>query len=249
MSSVPSNERPGRAARLRRLLVDLGPTTPLLALATLGPLAGVAVLTATSPIWLPWFGSDAGSVFAFWLTGAGAAAVCLVPTHATSLAAGFLFGAGVGVAVAWLVVVLAAVLGFAICHRLVGSRATGALAGSPRAIAVHRALLGRGFWRTTWLIALLRLSPVLPFAATNLLMAAFGVRPLAFLLATALGIAPRAAAVAIVGAELSELDWQAGRNVWSTVFAIAATIAVVAVVGRIAGRALRRESQLAAGEP
>ena len=116
-----------------------------------------------------------------------------------------------------------------------------AVAASDDAQRVHGALLGRGFGRTVWLIALLRLSPVMPFAATNLLMAALGVRAAAFLSATAIGIAPRSIGVALVGAQLSELDWRAGGSVWSNVLAVAATLVVLWWVGRAARRALRQE--------
>jgi uncharacterized membrane protein YdjX (TVP38/TMEM64 family) len=119
-----------------------------------------------------------------------------------------------------------------------------AVAASDDAQRVHGALLGRGFGRTVWLVALLRLSPVMPFAATNLLMAALGVRAAAFLAATAIGIAPRSIGVALVGAQLSELDWQAGKgSPWSTVLAVAATVAVVWWIGKVSGRALRRETR------
>ncbi|MBX3465099.1 MAG: VTT domain-containing protein [Planctomycetes bacterium] len=237
----------GVAARVRRVLRDLGPTAPLFLLATAGPAAGVVALAATAATWLPWFGPDPGSVVAYWLGGACAAALCLLPTHATSLVAGYLFGASLGAAVAWLVVVLAASLSFALWQRWVGARAVRALAGSPRALAVHRALLGRGLGRTVWVIALLRLSPVMPFAATNLLLAAFGVRVLPFALATVLGTTPRAIGAAVVGAGLAELDWAAGASGWSQWLAIGATVLAVWVVGRIARRALRREAELAPG--
>jgi uncharacterized membrane protein YdjX (TVP38/TMEM64 family) len=235
----------GFVARLRRVLVDLGPTAPLLVVATVGPLLGVVALAATSAWWLPWFRHDLLSVVTFWLGGAVAAAACLLPTHATSLVAGYLFGGVLGSMVAWLVVLLAATLAFAVWQRWVGARAVRALADSPRAVAVHRALLGRGFLRTVWVIALLRLSPVMPFAATNLLLASFGVRPLTFLLATVLGTTPRAVGAAVVGAELSELDWRAEGGAWSTWLAIVATVVAVVVVGRLARAALRRET----GEP
>jgi uncharacterized membrane protein YdjX (TVP38/TMEM64 family) len=247
MTAVLPPERPGRMVRVRRLLVELGPTAPLLFVSMAGPLLGVVVLAGTTSWWRPWFDVDAGSVVAFWLGGALATAACLLPTHATSLVAGYLFGGALGSVVAWLVVLLAAAASYAVWQRWVGSRAVQALAGSPRAMVVHRALLGRGFWRTVWLVALLRLSPMMPFAGTNLLMAAFGVRPLPFVLATVLGTTPRAVGVAIVGAELSDLDWGAGGPGWTTWLAIGATLLAVFVVGRIARRALRRETGAVAG--
>lgn len=245
MTEVPNDPPRGFAARLRRAIVELGPTGPLLLVAMTIPLIGTVVLAATSSQWLPLFGNDLGSLTAFCIAGAVAAAACLLPTHATSLVAGFLFGAWLGSFGAWLVVVSGAVLAFTMWQPFVGGRAVQALARSPRAMVVQRALLHRSFLRTVWVIALLRLSPLVPFAATNILLAAFGVRAPAFFLATILGTTPRAIGAAIVGAQLSELDWRASGGAWQTWLAIGATLLAVAVVGRIARSALRRETDAA----
>lgn len=239
----PPERRPGG---LRRTLVELGPAGPLVLVAMAGPLVGAGVLAATTSTWLPWFAADLGSMLVFLACGAFATACCLLPTHATSLAAGFLFGSGPGAMVAWLVILVAATMGFALWTPIVGERALGAIKDSPRGMAVHRALLGAGFLRAAWVIALLRLSPLLPFAATNLLLAAFSVRGTTFLVATVIGITPRAIGVALVGAGLSDLDWQAGNAPWSTLLAIAATLLAVVLIGRIARQALRRAT---AGPP
>lgn len=238
------SRRPGLVSRVRGLLRALGPAGPLLVLATGGPLVGLVVLVASSSAWLSWF-QDPGvvEVLTFWVLGVVLAAGCMMPTHATSLLAGYLFGTGLGTMVGFLVVLVAASVGFSLWSRIVGSRVLDAIAASPNAQRVHAALLGRSFWRTVWLIALLRLSPLMPFAATNLLMASFGVRSWAFLCATSIGIAPRSIGVALVGAQLSDLDWKAGGSVWSTVLAIVATVAVVVWIGRVARSALRRETE------
>jgi uncharacterized membrane protein YdjX (TVP38/TMEM64 family) len=242
MPSADAAPRTEKPARLRRALRELGPAGPLFVVAAVGPVFGVLALAATAGVWLPWFGQDAGSALTFWIGGALLAALCVVPTHATSLCAGYLFGGWLGAALAWLVVLLAAGVAFAVWQRLVGSRALRAIAGAEAALRVHAALLGRGPWRTAWLVALLRLSPVMPFAATNLLMAALGVRASAFLFGTVVGVTPRAVGAAVVGAELAELDWSAGLGAWSTWLAVAATVLAIALVGRLARAALRAEA-------
>lgn len=231
-------------ARATGVVRSLGAAGPLLLWCALGPLLGVVVLTATSGTWLQWFAEAPGGVAAgaFWLVGGVLAALCLVPTHATSLCAGYLFGKLLGGALGWLVVLLAATLGYALFARLLRRRVLDAIAREPRIDRVHAALLRSGTWRTIWLIALLRLSPVMPFAATNLTMAAVGVRPGAFLFATMLGVSPRSIAVALVGGELSELDWSAGAgSLWTVVLAVVATVAFLVLVGRLARRALAQE--------
>jgi len=243
MIEAPTAPPRGFAARLRRALLALGPTGPLLLVAMTIPLLGTVVFAATSSQWLPLFGSDVASLVTYCALGAVAAAACLLPTHATSLVAGFLFGAALGSFGALAVVVSGALLAFVMWQPFVGGRAVQALAKSPRAVVVHRALLDRSFLRTVWVIALLRLSPLVPFAATNILLAAFGVRGPAFFLATVLGTAPRAIGVAFVGSQLSELDWRAKGSAWQTWLAVGATVLAIAVVGRMARSALRRETE------
>jgi len=214
----------------------------LLFVATGGPVLGVLAMAATSAAWMPYFdGGGLASVLLFVAAGVVVAACCLAPTHATSLIAGYMFGAEIGVVVGFVVVVIAALVGFALWSRLVGGRVLDAIAASPNAQRVHAALLGRGFWRTVWLIALVRLSPLMPFAVSNLMMASLGVRAGAFFCATAIGLLPRSIGVALVGAQLSELDWRAGGSAWATALAIVATLVVILWIARVSGRALRRE--------
>lgn len=238
---------PSRFARVRAAIVRLGAAGPLFVAATVGPVVGVAALAAAAGAWLPLFAADLGSAAVFLVLAVLAAALCLLPTHATSLVAGFVFGHAAGAALALLVVVAAAVLGYLLLGRLAGGGLRASVLAAPRARAVHDALLGRGQLRAGWLIALLRLSPLLPFAATNLLLAALGVRLRTFLLATVVGNTPRAVAVALVGAELQSFDLAAGPGDSLRLVAVVTTVAVVVVVGRIAQQALRRE--LAAGGP
>jgi uncharacterized membrane protein YdjX (TVP38/TMEM64 family) len=236
---------PSWLARIRSIMRGLGPAGPWLLVAAGGPLVGLLVLTATSPKWLPWFGEGLDSALVFWGLGAVMAGLCLVPTQVASLVAGYLFGALHGTVLGLLIVLVAAIIGFQLWSRVVGLRVLEAIGNEPKAVRVHRALLGRSAGRTIWLIALLRLSPVMPFAATNLLMASLGVRGPVFLAATVIGVAPRLVAVSLAGSELSELDWQATGSRWTTIMAIVATVLFLAVISRIAKNALQRETAVA----
>lgn len=240
-SPPPSTASPGRFARWRQRLVALGPAGPLLVFSMVVPMLGTSLVATTTGTWRPWFEGEPWSAAWFVPLGAFLAAAALLPTHVTSLAAGFLFGGWLGSLCAWLVIALGAIVGHRLLQPLVGERALRALADSPRALVVHQALLGRSAWRSIWIIALLRLSPAMPFATTNLLLAAFGVRGPVFVTATALGITPRAIAVALVGAGLQDLDWKQGSTPWTTIVAVAATVLMLVVIGRIARAALRAE--------
>jgi len=234
--------RPDRAPfreRLRRWTGGFGGALPLALAATGGPLLGVAVLAATAGRWLPIFETDFASAALFLALGSFATAACLLPTHATSLVAGFVFGPLYGPLLAWLVILFAATAGYLGLRILVGERAVAALARAPRAAAVHAALFGAGARRSFTLVALLRLSPLLPFGVTNVLLAAVQMPLRVFVPATLAGITPRAVGVALLGAELHALDLSAGPGAWWTALAIVATVVVLWQIGRLARAALR----------
>ena len=132
---------------------------------------------------------------------------------------------------------LGAALGFVLLRRLVGERLVHALARRPRAATVHAALLSRRR-RLLGLVVLLRLSPVMPFAGSNLVFAAAGVEARTFLLGSVLGLAPRVALVALAGAGLSELDLSHTADARLAWLGGLATLASLVVLGRIGRRAL-----------
>lgn len=106
--------------------------------------------------------------------------------------------------------------------------------------AIRRASPGKAFG----LLALLRLSPVVPYGTTNVLAAVFALRRLPFVVGTAVGMAPRVAVVAAWGAALERLD--AGTSPvggWTLAAGAAATLGVVVLLGWIARRALAEVSQ------
>jgi len=228
-----------RAADAIRSAGALGP----LALFTVGmPAAAVPVLAATHGAWFEPMRS-AGLSFLPWyvLLGAALAGLSLVPTHAVSLVAGLLFGAVTGSAVALGAIMLGAAVGYAVLRRVVGDRLLRGLSERPRAAAVHRSLLHGSSQRTIGLTMLVRLSPVMPFAATNLLFAGADVDWRDFLVGSTLGLAPRVVAVAVLGGGLAELDLSTPLDRTWTIAGIVVTIATIVVIGRMARRALDAE--------
>jgi uncharacterized membrane protein YdjX (TVP38/TMEM64 family) len=230
--------------RTLRSLGQLGPLGPLAVFTALGPLAGATVLAATSQHWYPPLAAlGLGAVL--WLIGATVvlAGLSLTPTHATSLVAGLLFGATTGIAVALAGTLGAALLGFSVVRRIVGERLLDQLAHSPRARAVHDDLMRRSGWRAASILALVRLSPLMPFAATNLLMAALGVRARVFIVGTLVGISPRIVAVVIAGAGLAELDLSTTADARLAAIGLVATVGALGVIGWLAKRALARAAE------
>ena len=224
---------------LRDEFRELGAVGLLAVFVVVAPALGALVLAGTASSWLePLRALGSTAVPVFLAATVVLAGLSLVPTHASSLIAGLLFGATWGSVLALSGVVGAAVVGFVVVRRVVGDTVVRALARRPRAAAVHTELLQRDGRRTAGVIALVRLSPVMPFAGTNLLMAAARVKPAEFLVGSAIGLAPRVVLVAVAGAGLGELDLSRSGDVRLLVLGAAATVLVLFLIGRIARRAL-----------
>jgi len=226
---------------LRDTALRFGAAGPVALFTGLGPLVGAIVLTATAPVWLEWFlASGATGIAIFLVLTAVLAGMSLMPTHASSLLGGMAFGFGLGSVLALLGVALAAVLGFVTLRYFLREKVVEALAHHPRAEAVHRELdQGHGL-RTFALLVLIRLSPVVPFAATNLLMSTTGVRLAPYLVGSMLGLAPRVIAVVWIGSSLTELDLSQTADRRLLAIGIAATVAALFVLGRASRRGLAR---------
>lgn len=230
---------------LRRTLDTIraaGALGPLMLFTVGMPALAVPVLASTHESWFePMRAAGPGFLPAYLLLGAALAGLSLVPTHAVSLVAGLLFGATTGSLVALGAVLLAATLGYGVLRRLFGDRLLAGLLEGPRAAAVHRALVHSGARRRFGLTALVRLSPLMPFAATNLLFSAAGVRWREYLLGSAVGLAPRVVAVAVLGGGLAEFDLSTSLDRTWTLVGLGATLVALVVIGRWARRALEQE--------
>ncbi len=170
----------------------------------------------------------------------------LLPTYAQAVLGGWVFGLVGGLPLALAGFTGGALIGFVV-SRLIGRDALERrLAEHPKAAVIRQALIGRGFWPTLGTVTLLRLPPNSPFALGNLAMAGSGVNLGSYLLGTMLGMAPRTAVMVgagAAGAASGAKDIQtliSERGPWQLMIGIAATVAVLAVLGLIARAALRR---------
>ena len=231
-------------------LRKLGPLGPLAVLSVaMPPISGIVLIGTLHKVG-PWLRAhdDIGLLLyigAFTVLGG----LALLPTYAQSLLGGWAFGLGFGLVAALTGFVGAALVNYAISWRVSGDRLEKLLAQHTKWNAVYRALLHSGFLKAVFIITLLRLPPNSPFAATNLAMAAIKVPLGPFALGTLLGLAPRTAAVVFVGAGLSTLDFADRQQTWMFAAGAVVTIVVVAVLGWMANRALKRvEAAAGAGD-
>ena len=218
---------------------ELGAFGPLLAFAVIGPGVGAFVLVFTSPHWFETV-REMGSLALPWFIPLGILLVSLslVPTHAVSFLSGLLFGALLGPGLALIIVVISALVSYLICTRLMGDNAVKYIEQRPKAEAVHKALLHSSGFRSFMIITLVRLTPVTPFAGTNVMLSATRVKKREFIIGSAVGLAPRVILVALAGVGVSELDFSQAKSQLGLIVGIIATVVGIIVVGKISKKAL-----------
>lgn len=165
----------------------------------------------------------------------------VLPTYSQAILAGWAFGFALGFPGALAGFVGASAVGYVVARTASRDRVERLIEENRKARAVREALIGHGFWRTLGIVALLRVPPNSPFAITNFVMATTGVGKRAFLIGTALGMAPRTAAAVYVATQIQDLtDREQTRPVWMIVSGIVLAIAVIAIIGYIANQAVKR---------
>ena len=174
----------------------------------------------------------------------------LMPTYAQAFLGGWVFGAWLGTAWAVVGIVLGGLIGFLIA-RVVGRRGIEVLyERRPDFVSVRDALVGRGWLRTTGIVALLRLSPNSPFALMNLAMGAARTPTIPYLVGTGIGILPRTAIATTVAAAAASdgstnlVEVVRSRGIGMTIAGVAVLIVAFVIVGAIGKHALKRVTQV-----
>lgn len=170
--------------------------------------------------------------------GALAVGLAVLPTHVLSLVSGWALGLPLGLAVALVAATLGSPVGYGLGRWLAGPGLNQIVRQNPRAAAACDAITRASPLRAAWLVALLRLSPVVPYGSMNALAAALAVPLMPFVAGTLIGLAPRVAAVVALGAGLEQLDDEREVPSWLLITGITATLLAVVVMGVIAKRAL-----------
>lgn len=175
-------------------------------------------------------------VFFVWIV----CGFALLPTNVIGILCGWGFGFPLGICLHILGIVGAALISKFVLAPLAGNNLQEFLEHHKKAKVLYKALLQNNFKRTTLIITLLRFSPAMPFALTNLLMAAARVPLISFLIGTFVGMIPRSAAVVFFGATVSELNFDEPFNIWMIVFGYIATIISVIIISRFSKKALAK---------
>lgn len=173
----------------------------------------------------------------------------LAPTYAFSFAAGCIFAdhpIAVPAAIAMFGVTVGAVIGYIIATFLARERVMASIDADPRARVIRAALLDRGLMTETFVITLIRIPPNSPFALTNFTLAATRANPIAYLLGTAIGIAPRTLFAVWIGTQIGDLARaDEARPTYFIIAGVVVAIVVFVLLYRLftrwAGEALQRQ--------
>lgn len=171
------------------------------------------------------------------------AVVCLVPGSALTLVAGGVFGPVVGFVTVTVAANLGAALAFLIARHLARGFVARRLQDDARLRALDRAVAREG-WK---IVALLRLSPLVPFNVQNYLYGITGIGAVACFVTTLLAMVPGTLLYVMLGvlgratleAAVRSTPPALAAAQWSlTAVGVAATLAVSLFLGRLARRAL-----------
>jgi uncharacterized membrane protein YdjX (TVP38/TMEM64 family) len=226
-------------------MMKLGPAGWLTAIASVSPPIGGFVILGF--VWKlgPWISAQGttGAVLfalAFWFLGGFA----LVPTYAYSGLAGWTFGIWTGFFLCLVAYAGAALVAYWLVGWLAGDRMLRMIDGSPKWKAVIEALVGRGFWRTVWVIAVVRAPPTSPFSFVSYLMGMVRIPIGTYVFATLLGLAPRTLGTIIMFANAralhDEFDKDMPQAPWLKIGGIVLSLLAVVVVTLIAQNALKK---------
>ena len=219
----------------------LGPAGPLaVVISTFPPIGGFVLIGLLSRI-APWMRSHWTQAMVIYVGGfAFLAAMAVLPTYACAILGGWTFGFWVGFPASMVAFCSAALLAYLISALAAGDRVRQIIREHPRWEAVRVALLGCGFWKSFWIITLLRLPPTSPFAAANFVLGAARAPLAAYLLGTFVGMAPRTAVAVWAAAHASTLDFKSSGQTWLWIAGVIVTVAVVAIIGNLANKAVKR---------
>ena len=163
------------------------------------------------------------------------ATLLLLPAAVFNIAAGALFGFGWGASVAMVSMMAGALLAFLIARYLLRERIAKRYTRTGTPAAIDKALRDKG-WKA---VALLRLSPLVPFAMKNYLFGVSRVRLRDYLIGTFLGKLPGTLILTALGTTGRAAMDLKGPARWGLLAGgIAATLIVSWLIGRSAKRRL-----------
>ena len=171
------------------------------------------------------------------------ACVLLLPGSVLTLGAGAVFGVAYGFGIVWISATLGATAAFLVGRYLVRDWVTRKIAANPKLQALDTTVTREG-WK---IVALMRLSPVIPFHLLNYAFGATRVSLRDYVFASAVGMLPGTAMYTYLGSLAGELAGGTARArtplEWSFyALGLLATVAVTVYLTRVARASLARRA-------
>lgn len=170
-------------------------------------------------------------------------AVLMLPGSVMLMVAGYLFGLGYAIPIALLATTLGAYGAFITGHSVARPLVTQRIAGYPKLLALDAGLREHALL----IVALLRLSLLVPFAVMNYALSLTAIRPRHYFFGTALGMIPAVCLYTYLGSlarnlgQILQGDIEPGG--WGQVLfatGLVAVIVVAVITHRVASRILRQ---------
>ena len=183
-------------------------------------------------------GRGTASLFAFTFAATLLVGLAFLPSYILAVLCGWIFGLLQGTVVCITGILLASLLGYWISNFLISDKILERLKKTERYNTLEDNLKDSKFTLIT-LIFLMRLSPLFPFALTNFLLASFKIKVKEFTAGTFVGMLPRTVVSVFIGSQLTKLDFQKPIESWQLIAGIAATVLLLVMITRMAGKALK----------
>jgi len=240
----PATSQP-RTPLLGGIVKTLGPATWLAVASAFLPAFGSVVLLARMNTIGQWIRShEFAGMTGFTLGYAALTGIAVIPTQITAILGGWAFGFETGSICVLIGLAGSSMVAYTIARYGAGSRVDTLFQQHPRWAAVRNALIGGGFFKSLAIILLIRL-PSTPYSIVNLVLGSTRAHPLAFLIGTVVGMAPRMLLFVYFAADVSKrLDPEKATEVplpkWMFAASVAAAIVAFVIIGSVAKRALSR---------
>jgi uncharacterized membrane protein YdjX (TVP38/TMEM64 family) len=214
----------------------LAPAVAVLFLAAAGKFLPIGAWLQGFGEWISGLGSIGGVLYGVFYV---IAVLLFVPGLPLTLGAGYLFGFLQGTILVSLASTAAAALAFLIARDLARPSIEKLARKNPKFDAIDRAIAKSG-WKA---VALLRLSPLVPFSLSNYLYGLTAVRLGPYLLASWIAMLPATFVYVSLGAAGHRLGQGRARSPWEWVLlglGLAATVAVTILLTRLARKELQK---------
>ncbi len=222
-----------------KVCISSGRTGWITLFSLFAPLVGTAVLVLYLQELEDLLDSGASAyLFGLFLLSLLLVGTSFIPSYVLAIVCGWLLGFTNGLLFSLSGIVLAAILGYWLSSLLVCDKFKNMIESSEKYKELDSTLKNKKL-KVVALISLMRLSPLFPFAMTNVVMASLKINMRAFITGTFAGMLPRTIVAVLFGSQLQTLKVMKPADSWGLAVGLLATLIFLYTISRYAGRSLR----------